>query len=45
METEFELLGQSVLPYVVAVVLKFVLMALMKYKKGTKISNFLGVYG
>lgn len=45
METEFEVLGQLVLPYTVAVVLKFILMVIMKNKKGTKIRNFLGVSG
>lgn len=36
MEVEFELLGQSMLPYIVAAVFKFILMAIVKYKKRNK---------
>lgn len=43
-EIEFEQLGQ-VPPYTVAVVLKFILTAIMKYKKRTKNSKLLGVGG
>ena len=36
MEVEFELLGHSMLPYIMAAVFKFILMAIMKYKKRNK---------
>lgn len=44
-EIEFEQLGQQVPPDTVAVVLKFILTAIMKYKKRTKNSKLLGVGG
>lgn len=40
MQTEFQLFGRSVLLHTMATVFKFILMAITKYKKGTKSAAF-----